>query len=521
MKGKKYSMTKSRVKSLGATIIALVLTVTSVISVSAAQSPEYSASSSYKSSTYYKNLKNVVLTGDQVTDICNVAKSQVGYHESSTSGDYSGYSSGSGNVTEYGRWFGNQSYWCNVFVSWCANVAGIPQNVFPKLYGVGDSYYGCLASVGAERFQFSSSRALEAGDLIFCCTCSGSRGCIDHVGLVVEVKNGTIYTVEGNMSDEVSAYTYSAYSGISPYGESRINYVARPNYENNIKVAPEIEEANGVLVLDGKVYARFDIPVTYSIAKELCAEMGGKLLSAGEDFDTEALLPLLEDGALSRYFVENTEGTGTAKAMNKNGKIFTTTQSRRATGFICEIDATALKSSNAASFNGSKYEIYDGAITFEQAQAVAEAKGGTLAVIDSQNKAMMLSLLLKESDCYYTATPADGEDAQTEINVLLNNRKGEVQSLDQWAEEQKIGFIVEYSDTEKHTVVYDANGGESAPIEKVADCGKTVKVTDITPVKGNKVFLGWSFSPKAKDVDIVSGQRFRLEKDIVLYAVWG
>lgn len=138
-KGKQYSMTKSRrIKSISA-IIALILVLSSMLSVNAAaKSLEYSASSSYKSSSFYKNLSKVELTGDQVTDLVNVAKSQVGYHE----GALSGYGSGSSNITEYGRWYGNNgTYWCNVFVSWCAYVAGIPSNVFPKLAGVGNAYY--------------------------------------------------------------------------------------------------------------------------------------------------------------------------------------------------------------------------------------------------------------------------------------------------------------------------------------------------------------------------------------------
>ena len=84
MKGKKYSMTKSRIKRIAVVLLTTVLMATSVFSVSAAaKSVEYSASYSYKNSVYYERLMNVKLTGDQVTDLCNVAKSQVGYHEAS------------------------------------------------------------------------------------------------------------------------------------------------------------------------------------------------------------------------------------------------------------------------------------------------------------------------------------------------------------------------------------------------------------------------------------------------------
>ena len=57
MKGKKYSMTKSRIKRIAVVVLTTVLMATSVFSVSAAaKSLEYSASSSYKNSVYYERL---------------------------------------------------------------------------------------------------------------------------------------------------------------------------------------------------------------------------------------------------------------------------------------------------------------------------------------------------------------------------------------------------------------------------------------------------------------------------------
>ena len=92
----------------------------------------YSDSSSYKSGKYYTRLTNVELTGNQRVDIVNVAKSQVGYQESGSSSKLSGTVKGSGNYTEYGRWYGMQDKWCAMFVSWCANVAGISTSIVPS-----------------------------------------------------------------------------------------------------------------------------------------------------------------------------------------------------------------------------------------------------------------------------------------------------------------------------------------------------------------------------------------------------
>ena len=41
---------------------------------------------------------------------------------------------GGGNYTKYGQWFGmNGDFWCNIFVSWCANECGlIDGGIIPK-----------------------------------------------------------------------------------------------------------------------------------------------------------------------------------------------------------------------------------------------------------------------------------------------------------------------------------------------------------------------------------------------------
>lgn len=55
-------------------------------------------SAQYTSGPYYTSFRNVSITGNQRTDIVNIALSQDGYKEGSLTGTVSG----SNNVTEYG-----------------------------------------------------------------------------------------------------------------------------------------------------------------------------------------------------------------------------------------------------------------------------------------------------------------------------------------------------------------------------------------------------------------------------------
>lgn len=113
-------------------------TAEAALSVKPMLTPSYTPSASYRSGKYYTQLCNVSLTGNQRTDLVNVARSQLGYHEGDSIEDLNGTGSGSGNYSEYGYWFGTQvkgnTYghyyaWCAMFVSWCARQAGIPTSV--------------------------------------------------------------------------------------------------------------------------------------------------------------------------------------------------------------------------------------------------------------------------------------------------------------------------------------------------------------------------------------------------------
>ncbi len=509
-------MTKSRIKRIAVVLLTTVLMATSVFGVSAAaKSLEYSASSSYKKSVYYERLMNVKLTGDQVTDICNVAKSQVGYHEASFF-DYSGTSTGSGNVTEYGRWFGRQGYWCNVFASWCGYVAGIPSSIYPKLTSVGPSYYSTLPSAGAECFAFSSGKPLQAGDLIFCCTCSGGYGCIDHVGLVVDVDENTIYTVEGNMSDQVKACEYPVSSGYSSYLRARINYVARPQYENNSKTVANVTDASAVKTVGDSVYSVFDVAVNYEQAKELSKKMGGHLVSVSSKKELKVVSELAGENGFGRYFIgKNIENKKSVCSVITEDGISESSEKRSSTGFICEINVEKVEAVNGAVLNGVKYEIYDTPLSYEQAKAVAKAKGGSLAEIDEEN-AQMLSLLLKDSKKYFVES-----EKKSSAKALINDGSAEIKKAKTFDKKYNTGFIVEYDEAQKYTVTYSANGGENAPIAKNVEAGEDMMICAHIPTKNNKYFMGWSFNEKSKSADVDYGDKITVTEDITLYAVWG
>lgn len=103
-------------------------------------------------------------------------------------------------------WYGFESRveWCACFVSWCADQCGfIEKGIIPKY---------SLCTDGADWFknnnQWKDKNAEpEAGYIIFFDW--DNDGTIDHTGLVDRCENGTVYTVEGNSSDQCRERTYS------------------------------------------------------------------------------------------------------------------------------------------------------------------------------------------------------------------------------------------------------------------------------------------------------------------------
>lgn len=180
---------------------------------------------SYMSGDYYASLKAVKLTGNMRTDIVNVALSQVGYHEGKSANDITGASTGKDNFTQYGEAYGiSGDAWCATFIWWCAREAQIGASIIPKTEWAKTLTFNCPCAAFADCGQ------ITPGDLVFF-DHNSSDGVEDHVGLVVDVTDSTIATVEGNSSNAVRAHIYNRSNGKSSDGSGEILCVGFPDYE--------------------------------------------------------------------------------------------------------------------------------------------------------------------------------------------------------------------------------------------------------------------------------------------------
>ena len=221
-------------------LLLVLVTVVSMMPIQAdALSPTYTVSGTYDDGEWYRNLKNVELTGNQRADIVAVARSQVGYTEGSSDNQLSGYAKTNGNHTEYGKWYGLQDMWCSMFVSWCANQARVSTGVVPSTsYTVTGLNTFINWGRAYTRAQVANGQYTpQPGDIIYF---KGSRNTAktNHVGIVTGYASGTVYTIEGNTNNAADKSTNGGGVFEKSYSisDTYIVYICCPNYANSNQV---------------------------------------------------------------------------------------------------------------------------------------------------------------------------------------------------------------------------------------------------------------------------------------------
>ena len=115
-------------------------------------------------------------------DFLNVAISQIGYVE------------GKNNKTKYGAWYGlDNNPWCAMFISWCANNAGILGTKIPK-------YASCTTGFNWFKRKGLISYKPSVGAIGFVMSTSTHA---DHTFIVEKVSGNYVYTIEGNLNNKV------------------------------------------------------------------------------------------------------------------------------------------------------------------------------------------------------------------------------------------------------------------------------------------------------------------------------
>ena len=154
-------------------------------------------------------LAGVELTGNWNEDVLAVARSQLGYRESTR--NYAVWEDGTTHgYTRYGAWYGiPHGDWCGMFASFCLEYAGVEG--MPYHYGV-RPWIELLSEPQRDLYETAQSYTPIGGDLVFF-DWEGD-GLSDHVGIVSRIlppegdTTAKLETIEGNSSNMVQYVTY-------------------------------------------------------------------------------------------------------------------------------------------------------------------------------------------------------------------------------------------------------------------------------------------------------------------------
>ncbi|MDO4617185.1 MAG: CHAP domain-containing protein [Lachnospiraceae bacterium] len=169
---------------------------------------------------------HVELTGNWNEDVAAIAATQVGYKESTKNFVYDSDDEKDG-YTRYGAWYGDTyGEWCAMFASFCVYYAevGVDANniAFPLdenctgwinqlqqigyYHDAGNTLY--MDQLGRETY-IGEDYFLEPGDLVFFNLENSPYVVSDHVGIVTDVTENKISTIQGNSNNSVVEKDYN------------------------------------------------------------------------------------------------------------------------------------------------------------------------------------------------------------------------------------------------------------------------------------------------------------------------
>ncbi|MBQ9885608.1 MAG: CHAP domain-containing protein [Lachnospiraceae bacterium] len=158
-------------------------------------------------------------SGNDLADLLGIASTQTGYYRAENT------------PTKYGIWYGYPNdAWCAMFISWCADQAGIPTDVI-KPFCRCRSEAAWFQQIG--RWAEPSGYVPKAGDIIFY-HYNGST--INHVGIVTGADNQYVYSIEGNHNNAVESTLHELNDpaivgyGLPAYAAYTVQYAGDPVY---------------------------------------------------------------------------------------------------------------------------------------------------------------------------------------------------------------------------------------------------------------------------------------------------
>ncbi len=266
------------------------------------------------SDDWQKSLKDVEFCGEWHRDVLAVAKSQIGYSESSRNvicdenGRLQGY-------TRYGEWYGEPyGEWSAMFVSFCLHYAGVEKMPY------GSDCNDWMLALSDERYDLyrkAGDHIPSAGEIVF--LDKDKDSCTDSVGIIAEIipqiesQAAKLKVIQGDASSKVQyvIYEYTSESVIGysvlPDGNYKEQTVTAQiytdgTYRNPLESDTTVITVSGILPKNASVYA---YPMNTQNDDEICAyditvfDSDGNVFNVldGESLDVRILSDKLKNSA--------------------------------------------------------------------------------------------------------------------------------------------------------------------------------------------------------------------------------
>lgn len=444
-----------------------------------------------------------VNTGDSLEDIIAIAETQLGYTE------------GAGDITKYGAWYGmNGQPWCAMFVSWCANEAGISNSVIK-------SHASC--DVGMQWFdengrffpgrKYGGTYIPKRGDIVYF-GLQLNNGDFDsnHVGIVYKVDDKRIYVIEGNSSKKVQRVSYPMDDDgyILGYGV--------PDYENSyvlpepgiyITTAETLNFRAGPTTdsdILGKLSRGTELEVT-----EIANGKWGKTVYDGKDGWVS--LDYCTKGYTVKY--DGNGGNDLAVQIKQPDLPLVLTKTKPVREGYEFIGWSTAKNGDAVYQPGDTY-TENASVTL---YALWQAKSYTVR-LDPNGGTISITSLTKEH----------GKDLKLEQKPVRegyefigwsSSKNGEAEYTDVYTGNGDTTLYAVWKiDKAVFTVTYNANGGADAPTAGKFTEGSEITITDEVPTREGYLFEGWAYSANVKWAEVFGGDLYDRNADLTLYAVW-
>lgn len=225
----------------------------------------------------------------ELEKILQIANAEVGYLEKASNSNLNDKTANAGdkNYTKYARDMDalnvyngpKQGYaWCNVFIDWCFVQALGVDRARELLIGFSA---GCTQDYNWFKSKGQIVTDPQKGDLVF-------FGKTSHIGIIEEVKDGKIYTIEGNTSNAAELIVNGGTVAKKSYAinSQYIHSFARPNYEQEkqIEADNKVENTTSNEIIYSTIKKRSKGNLV-RIAQEKLIIKGYKLPKFGVDSD--------------------------------------------------------------------------------------------------------------------------------------------------------------------------------------------------------------------------------------------